>query len=73
MNGTSIPLVDWDLGESYAGQIPISKESNETRQLFFWYVQIPVPDAVYFATLTLIPNRYFPSTNPDASEEVTIW
>ncbi|UQC88639.1 carboxypeptidase cpdS [Colletotrichum lupini] len=52
VNGTSIPLVDWDLGESYAGQIPISKASNETRQLFFWY---------------------FPSTNPDASEEVTIW
>ncbi|KAF4784487.1 carboxypeptidase cpdS [Colletotrichum scovillei] len=36
VNGTSIPLVDWDLGESYAGQIPISKASNETRQLFFW-------------------------------------
>ncbi|KXH65985.1 carboxypeptidase cpdS [Colletotrichum salicis] len=52
VNGTSIPLVDWDQGESYAGQIPISKESNETRQLFFWY---------------------FPSTNPDAAEEVTIW
>ncbi|OHW96906.1 serine carboxypeptidase [Colletotrichum incanum] len=37
VNGTSIPLIDWDLGESYAGLMPISKESNETRQLFFWY------------------------------------
>ncbi|GKT41518.1 putative serine carboxypeptidase [Colletotrichum spaethianum] len=37
VNGTSIPLVDWDLGESYAGLMPISKESNETRKLFFWY------------------------------------
>ncbi|OHE94397.1 carboxypeptidase cpdS [Colletotrichum orchidophilum] len=52
VNGTSIPFVYWDLGESYAGQIPISKEANETRQLFFWY---------------------FPSTNKDASDEVTIW
>ncbi|TQN64406.1 Carboxypeptidase Y-like protein [Colletotrichum shisoi] len=33
----SIPLVDWDLGESYASLMPISKDSNETRQLFFWY------------------------------------
>ncbi|WQF87685.1 Putative peptidase S10, serine carboxypeptidase, serine carboxypeptidase, serine active [Colletotrichum destructivum] len=52
VNGTSIPLVDWDLGESYAGLMPISKDSNETRQLFFWY---------------------FPSSNKQASDEVTIW
>ncbi|TID06380.1 Carboxypeptidase Y-like protein [Colletotrichum higginsianum] len=32
--------------------MPISKESNETRQLFFWY---------------------FPSSNKQASDEVTIW
>ncbi|KAF6796461.1 carboxypeptidase cpdS [Colletotrichum musicola] len=37
VNGTDIPFVDWDLGESYAGLMPISKEANETRQLFFWY------------------------------------
>lgn len=52
VNGTDIPFVDWDLGESYAGLMPISKKSNETRELFFWY---------------------FPSTNKDASNEVTIW
>ncbi|KAF9876880.1 hypothetical protein CkaCkLH20_05726 [Colletotrichum karsti] len=52
VNGTDIPFVDWDLGESYAGLMPISKEANETRELFFWY---------------------FPSTNQNASDEVTIW
>ncbi|KAJ0336300.1 hypothetical protein COL922a_008133 [Colletotrichum nupharicola] len=36
VNGTDIPFVDWDLGESYAGLMPISKKSNETRELFFW-------------------------------------
>ncbi|KAL0934827.1 carboxypeptidase cpdS [Colletotrichum truncatum] len=52
VNGTSVPFIDWDLGESYAGLMPISKEANETRQLFFWY---------------------FPTTNQNASSEVTIW
>ncbi|TDZ13450.1 putative serine carboxypeptidase [Colletotrichum spinosum] len=37
VNGTDIPFVDWDLGETYAGLLPISKEANETRELFFWY------------------------------------
>ena len=52
VNGSAIPDVDFDLGESYAGLLPISQAPNEPRQLYFWF---------------------FPSTNPDAGEEVVIW
>ncbi|KAF2667834.1 serine carboxypeptidase [Microthyrium microscopicum] len=52
VNGSAVPDVTWDLGESYAGLLPISGAANETRKLFFWF---------------------FPSTNPDAGDEITIW
>ncbi|QIW97153.1 hypothetical protein AMS68_002671 [Peltaster fructicola] len=52
VNGTSLPDVDFDIGESYAGLLPISGAANETRELFFWF---------------------FPSSNVNASSEVTIW
>ncbi|RPA88086.1 alpha/beta-hydrolase [Ascobolus immersus RN42] len=37
VNGSSIPEVDWDAGESYAGLIPISKKKDEDKKLFYWY------------------------------------
>ncbi|KIY47693.1 alpha/beta-hydrolase [Fistulina hepatica ATCC 64428] len=37
VNGTGIPFVHWDVGQSWAGLLPISGNANETRQLFFWY------------------------------------
>lgn len=37
MDGTKIPDVDFDVGESYAGLLPISQDTDETRQLYFWY------------------------------------
>ncbi|KAI9782639.1 MAG: hypothetical protein M1816_001753 [Peltula sp. TS41687] len=37
VDGTKIPEVDFDIGESYAGLLPISQDPNETRQLYFWY------------------------------------
>ena len=52
VNGTAIPDVDFDVGESYAGLLPISQKLNETSQLYFWY---------------------FPSQNPLAQDEITIW
>ncbi|KAL8757954.1 MAG: hypothetical protein Q9184_004075 [Pyrenodesmia sp. 2 TL-2023] len=52
VNGSAIPDVDFDIGESYAGLLPISSASNETRELYFWF---------------------FPSSNPLASDEITIW
>lgn len=52
VNGSAIPDVNFDIGESYAGLLPISSKLNETRELYFWY---------------------FPSTNPLAEDEITIW
>lgn len=36
VNGTGIPDVPFDIGESYAGLLPISETAGETRELFFW-------------------------------------
>lgn len=53
VNGTDIPEVSFDVGESYSGSLPISSDpSNSTGELFWWF---------------------FPSTNPDAAEEIVIW
>jgi carboxypeptidase D len=52
VNGSAIPDVDFDVGESYAGLLPISGDADETRELFFWF---------------------FPTTNSDPQEEITIW
>ncbi|KAF6789979.1 carboxypeptidase, partial [Colletotrichum musicola] len=35
VNGTAIPDVPFDVGESYAGLLPISQDPNEERQLYF--------------------------------------
>jgi carboxypeptidase D len=53
VNGTAgaIPYVDFDIGESYAGLLPISSAPNSS-ELYFWF---------------------FPSANPDAGDEITIW
>lgn len=52
MNGTIFPRVPFDIGESYAGLLPISPNTTDPNQLYFWF---------------------FPSGNPDASDEITIW
>ena len=31
--------MQFDVGESYAGLVPISSAANETRKLFFWCVR----------------------------------
>ncbi|KAH9999517.1 Alpha/Beta hydrolase protein [Russula vinacea] len=36
VDGTKIPLVDFDVGPSWSGLIPISDAANETGKLFFW-------------------------------------
>ncbi|KAF2099925.1 serine carboxypeptidase [Rhizodiscina lignyota] len=52
VNGSAIPDIPFDIGESYAGLLPISDKQNETRELYFWF---------------------FPSENPNATDEITIW
>ncbi|KAF1833457.1 alpha/beta-hydrolase [Decorospora gaudefroyi] len=39
VNGTAgaIPDVNFDIGESYAGLLPISDKANETSELYFWF------------------------------------
>ncbi|KAF3931168.1 hypothetical protein ABW19_dt0201273 [Dactylella cylindrospora] len=39
VNGTAgaIPDVKFDVSESYAGLLPISKKSDESRKLYFWF------------------------------------
>ncbi|KAG6846794.1 hypothetical protein H0H93_011834, partial [Arthromyces matolae] len=43
VDGTSIPEVDFDVGPSWSGLLPISSAANETRKLFFWFFP-PGPD-----------------------------
>jgi carboxypeptidase D len=33
VDGTSIPEVDWDIGPSWSGLLPISNKENEPRQV----------------------------------------
>jgi len=37
VNGATIPEVDFDVGPSWSGLLPISGNKNETRKLFFWF------------------------------------
>lgn len=37
VDGRSIPEVDFDIGPSWSGLLPISGNANETRKLFFWF------------------------------------
>ena len=45
VNSTGIPDVPFDIGESYAGLLPISSDPNETRELFFWFFPSTNPAA----------------------------
>lgn len=38
-----LTVVQFDVGESYAGLIPVSSKANETRELFFWSVSLAPP------------------------------
>ncbi|RDA83984.1 hypothetical protein CP532_6954 [Ophiocordyceps camponoti-leonardi (nom. inval.)] len=37
VNGSAIPEVDFDIGESYAGLLPISEQNDEQNSLYFWF------------------------------------
>ncbi|MCJ1320569.1 hypothetical protein MMC15_005909 [Xylographa vitiligo] len=52
VNGSALPEVNFDIGESYAGTLSIDSNANNHNRLWFWF---------------------FPSENPAASNEVTIW
>lgn len=52
VNGSALPEFDFNIGESYAGTLPISANASDPNQLWFWF---------------------FPSSNPLAKKEITIW
>lgn len=37
VNGSAIPDVNFDAGESYAGTLPITDDASDPNQLFFWF------------------------------------
>lgn len=37
VNGSDIPEVDWDIGESYAGLLSTTDDPDYEQQLFFWF------------------------------------
>ncbi|PHH90205.1 hypothetical protein CDD83_4249 [Cordyceps sp. RAO-2017] len=37
VDGKSLPDISFDLGESYAGQLPISNKTDEKSKLYFWF------------------------------------
>ncbi|KXS22118.1 alpha/beta-hydrolase [Gonapodya prolifera JEL478] len=45
VNGSAIPLVDFDVGESYSGLMPISSDPKDPNQLFFWFFPSQNPNS----------------------------
>ncbi|KAK3365859.1 putative serine-TYPE carboxypeptidase F precursor [Lasiosphaeria ovina] len=45
VDGKKIPDVDFDVGESYAGSLPISSDPKEKSNLFFWFFPSTNPAA----------------------------
>lgn len=46
VNGTAIPDVDFDVGESYAGLIPLDTGANSSdSELYFWFFPSENPAA----------------------------
>ncbi|OTA93971.1 hypothetical protein M434DRAFT_395199 [Hypoxylon sp. CO27-5] len=45
VNGTGIPDVDFDVGESYAGYLPITDNPKDTNELFFWFFPSSTPNS----------------------------
>lgn len=37
VNGSGIPEINFDVGESYAGSLSIDNDTNNPNQLFFWF------------------------------------
>jgi carboxypeptidase D len=37
VNGSALPDVDFNIGESYAGTLPITSNASDSNQLWFWF------------------------------------
>lgn len=45
MDGNKIPDVNFDIGEAYAGVLPISSNPKDEQQLYFWFQPSTNPKA----------------------------
>jgi hypothetical protein len=45
VNGSAIPDVDFDIGESYAGLMPIDSAAGSDNSLYFWFFPSENPEA----------------------------
>jgi carboxypeptidase D len=52
VNGKAIPDVDFDIGESYAGLLPISS-APDAGKLYFWFFPSSNPNATDDLTIWL--------------------
>lgn len=44
VNGTAIPDVDFDIGEAYAGLMPITEDEDSPDKFYFWFQPSSNPD-----------------------------
>jgi carboxypeptidase D len=56
VNGSALPEVDFNIGESYAGLLPISPDPNDPNQLFFWFFPSQNPLAKKEITICMYPS-----------------
>lgn len=45
VDGSALPEVNFDVGESYAGLLPIGQDDDDPNQLFFWFFPSNNPSA----------------------------
>ena len=46
VNGAGIPNVNFDIGESYAGLMPITTDPNGVDKFYFWFFPTTNPDPI---------------------------
>jgi len=69
VNGSAIPDVDFDIGESYAGLLPVSDVANDTSKLYFWYYPSENPEACDEILIWLNGGVGLSSFIPDTSAD----
>lgn len=64
VDGKNIPDVDFDVGESYAGTLPISQDPEEKSELFWWFFPSTNPAAKKEILIWLNGGVSSPLSNP---------
>lgn len=76
VDGTTIPEVDWDVGPSWSGLLPISGDKDETRHvsvsICFIFFDLMVV-SVYAKTPPQLFFWFFPAGPTGRDDSLTIW